>query len=36
MKSTGEVLGVGRDVKEALYKGFVGGGMYHQWKKEKY
>ena len=28
MKSTGEVLGVGRDVKEALYKGFVGGGMY--------
>ena len=24
MKSTGEVLGVGRDVKEALYKGFVG------------
>ena len=23
MKSTGEVLGVGRNVKEALYKGFV-------------
>lgn len=35
MKSTGEVLGVGRDVKEALYKGFVGGGMYPSMKKGK-
>lgn len=28
MRSTGEVLGVGRNVQEALYKGFVGAGMY--------
>ena len=35
MKSTGEVLGVGRDVKEALYKGFIGGGMYPAMKKGK-
>ena len=35
MKSTGEVLGVGRDVKEALYKGFVGGGMYPSMEKGK-
>lgn len=28
MRSTGEVLGVGRNVWEALYKGFVGAGMY--------
>ncbi|MGL5244627.1 MAG: carbamoyl-phosphate synthase large subunit [Sarcina sp.] len=28
MRSTGEVLGVGRNVEEALYKGFVGAGMY--------
>lgn len=32
MKSTGEVLGVGRDLKEALYKGLLGAGykMYHK------
>ena len=35
MKSTGEVLGVGRDIKEALYKGFIGGGMYPAMKKGK-
>lgn len=28
MRSTGEVLGVGRDIHEALYKGFVAAGMY--------
>ena len=28
MKSTGEVLGVGRNLTEALYKGFVGASMY--------
>ncbi|MGL5614630.1 MAG: carbamoyl-phosphate synthase large subunit [Sarcina sp.] len=28
MKSTGEVLGVGRDVNEALYKGFIAAGMF--------
>ncbi|SHK08617.1 carbamoyl-phosphate synthase large subunit [Clostridium cavendishii DSM 21758] len=28
MKSTGEVLGVGRTLEEALYKGFVGANMY--------
>ncbi|MGL4773046.1 MAG: carbamoyl-phosphate synthase large subunit [Clostridium sp.] len=28
MKSTGEVLGVGRNVNEALYKGFLGASMY--------
>lgn len=27
MRSTGEVLGVGRNVKEALYKGFIAAGM---------
>jgi carbamoyl-phosphate synthase large subunit len=27
MRSTGEVLGVGRTLEEALYKGFVGAGM---------
>jgi carbamoyl-phosphate synthase large subunit len=27
MKSTGEVLGIGKDVYEALYKGFLGAGM---------
>ena len=27
MKSTGEVLGVGTDIYEALYKGFLGAGM---------
>ncbi|MDZ7548051.1 carbamoyl-phosphate synthase large subunit, partial [Clostridium perfringens] len=35
MKSTGEVLGVGRDVLEALYKGFVGGSMYPANRKGK-
>ena len=28
MRSTGEVLGVGKDIYEALYKGFVAAGMY--------
>lgn len=28
MKSTGEVLGVGKTVNEALYKGFVAAGMF--------
>ena len=28
MKSTGEVLGIGKTVEEALYKGFVAAGMY--------
>ncbi|MGL4742515.1 MAG: carbamoyl-phosphate synthase large subunit [Sarcina sp.] len=28
MKSTGEVLGVGKTVEEALYKGFIAAGMY--------
>lgn len=28
MKSTGEVLGVGRNVHEALYKGFIAAGMF--------
>ena len=28
MRSTGEVLGVGKTVEEALYKGFVAAGMY--------
>lgn len=36
MKSTGEVLGVGRNIKEALYKGFVGGSMYPEIKKVRY
>ena len=35
MKSTGEVLGVGRNIKEALYKGFVAGSMYPSNKKGK-
>ena len=35
MKSTGEVLGVGRNVKEALYKGFVGANMYPLMKNKK-
>ena len=35
MKSTGEVLGVGKNVKEALYKGFIGGGMYPSMEKGK-
>ena len=28
MKSTGEVLGVGRNINEALYKGFIASNMY--------
>jgi len=28
MRSTGEVLGLGRDIKEALYKGFIASGSY--------
>ena len=35
MKSTGEVLGVGRNVKEALYKGFVAANMYPSNEKGK-
>ena len=35
MRSTGEVLGVGRNVKEALYKGFVGANMYPSKEKGK-
>ena len=35
MKSTGEVLGIGRNIKEALYKGFVAGGMYPSNKRGK-
>ncbi|WP_160670178.1 carbamoyl-phosphate synthase large subunit [Clostridium sp. C8-1-8] len=34
MKSTGEVLGVGRTLEEALYKGFVGAYMYTLNKKK--
>jgi len=33
MRSTGEVLGVGRTVEEALYKGFIGASMFA--KEEK-
>ncbi|WP_123053872.1 carbamoyl-phosphate synthase large subunit [Clostridium sp. JN-1] len=33
MKSTGEVLGVGKDIYEALYKGFTAAGMFI--KKDK-
>ena len=35
MKSTGEVLGVGRNVKEALYKGFIAANMYPSTEKGK-
>jgi len=28
MRSTGEVLGLGRDIREALYKGFIASGSY--------
>ena len=35
MRSTGEVLGVGRNLKEALYKGFVGANMYPSKEKGK-
>ncbi|GKX68641.1 carbamoyl-phosphate synthase large subunit [Inconstantimicrobium mannanitabidum] len=34
MRSTGEVLGVGRNILEALYKGFVGANMYSLPKKK--
>ncbi|GFZ34057.1 carbamoyl-phosphate synthase (glutamine-hydrolyzing) [Clostridium zeae] len=34
MRSTGEVLGVGRTLEEALYKGFVGAYMYTLSKKK--
>jgi carbamoyl-phosphate synthase large subunit len=33
MRSTGEVLGVGADIYEALYKGFLGAGMLLQKRK---
>ena len=35
MKSTGEVLGVGRNIHEALYKGFLGASMFPGMKKRK-
>ncbi|MEG0857818.1 MAG: carbamoyl-phosphate synthase large subunit [Terrisporobacter sp.] len=35
MRSTGEVLGVGRTLNEALYKGFVGASMYPGTEKGK-
>ncbi|WP_297631641.1 carbamoyl-phosphate synthase large subunit [uncultured Clostridium sp.] len=35
MKSTGEVLGIGRTLEEALYKGFVAGSMYPKMEKGK-
>ena len=35
MKSTGEVLGVGRTLEEALYKGFIGAGFKFVNKKGK-
>jgi len=35
MRSTGEVLGIGRNLKEALYKGFVGANMYPSKEKGK-
>ncbi|SFC68773.1 carbamoyl-phosphate synthase large subunit [Clostridium uliginosum] len=35
MRSTGEVLGVGRTLNEALYKGFVGANMYPSKEKGK-
>lgn len=35
MKSTGEVLGIGRNIEEALYKGFVGASMFPGMKKGK-
>lgn len=35
MKSTGEVLGVGCTVEEALYKGFVGAVTYFKKKTKK-
>ena len=35
MKSTGEVLGIGKNVEEALYKGFIGANMFPNMKKGK-
>jgi carbamoyl-phosphate synthase large subunit len=35
MRSTGEVLGIGRNIMEALYKGFVGANMYPSKEKGK-
>ena len=35
MRSTGEVLGIGRNIREALYKGFIGAGMYSKFNKKK-
>ena len=35
MRSTGEVLGVGKDINEALYKGFVAASMYPSKEKGK-
>lgn len=35
MKSTGEVLGIGKNIEEALYKGFVGANMFPGMKKGK-
>jgi carbamoyl-phosphate synthase large subunit len=35
MRSTGEVLGIGRNIREALYKGFIGAGMYYKFNNKK-
>ncbi|MGL5575087.1 MAG: carbamoyl-phosphate synthase large subunit, partial [Sarcina sp.] len=35
MKSTGEVLGIGRTIEEALYKGFVAASMYPKMENGK-
>jgi carbamoyl-phosphate synthase large subunit len=35
MRSTGEVLGIGRNIREALYKGFIGAGMYSKIDNKK-
>lgn len=35
MKSTGEVLGIGNNLKEALYKGLVGGNRTYKLKNKK-
>jgi len=36
MKSTGEVLGIGKTYKEAFYKGFVASGHYFNFPKRNY
>ena len=36
MKSTGEVLGIGKTYKEAFYKGFVASGHYFNFPKKNY